>query len=357
MSPPSPISRPSRAAVGKISQRASFFSRRSRPVLSNADSGATGNYLALADISVLRNVTLSSPLEQISVEVATGTLTKSTHHGYLDVPGHGAMIAYVFPQLKGSLLSISALVNVGLHVSYCKDFVTALDVNENIIFQGQRDVNNGLWMVDLQLLSSAANTPLVATSAIRLDSVSDFINFWHGAFGSPSLSTFIPAVEKGFINIPGLTAKKIRRHPPNPMSTPAGHLDATRQGVRSTKKTNAPTVHASLPETSNPTPLTKERRIFYRVEQVLSGRAHSDATGAFPARAHSGAYYQIIFFHEDLNFIHVETTKSRSGADLLAALQRAVKFCSARGASPSLIYYIKNEPTDTNVKIVRMDNE
>jgi hypothetical protein len=74
-------------------------------------------------------------------------------------------------------------------------------------------------------------------------------------------------------------------------------------------------------------------------------------------RAHSGAYYQIIFFHEDLNFIHVETTKSRSGADLLAALQRAVKFFSARGASPSLIYYIKNEPTDTNVKIVRMDNE
>ena len=89
MSPQSPIFRPSRAAVGKISQRASFSSRRSRPVLSNADSGATGNYLALADISVLRNVTLSSPLEQISVEVATGTLTRSIHHGYLDVPGTG----------------------------------------------------------------------------------------------------------------------------------------------------------------------------------------------------------------------------------------------------------------------------
>jgi len=105
-------------------------------VLSNADSGATGNYLALTDIRVLRNVTLSSAAEQISVEVATGTLTRSTHHGYLDVPGHGSMIAYVFPQLTGSLLSISALVNVGLHVSYCKDFVTAFDKNENIIFRG-----------------------------------------------------------------------------------------------------------------------------------------------------------------------------------------------------------------------------
>ena len=116
-------------------------------------------------------------------------------------------------------------------------------------------------------------------------------------------------------------------------------------------------MHASLPETSDPTQLTKERRIFYRVEQVLLGRAHSDATGAFPARAHSGAHYQIIFFHEDLNFIHVETTKSRSGRDLLAALQRAVKFFADRRALPLLIHYIKPDPTNINVKIVRMDNE
>ena len=74
-------------------------------------------------------------------------------------------------------------------------------------------------------------------------------------------------------------------------------------------------------------------------------------------RAHSGAIYQIIFYSEDLNFIHIETTKSRSGADLLAALQRAVKFFSDRGASPSLIHQLKSDATTTNVKIVRMDNE
>jgi hypothetical protein len=214
-------------------------------------------------------------------------------------------------------------------------------------------------MVDLQVFSSAPNTPHVATSAIRLDSVSDFINFWHGAFGSPSLSTFIPAVEKGFINIPGLTAKKIRRHAPNPLATPAGHLDATRQGIRSTKKSYTPSA-PSPQETSDSTPLKKERRIFYQVEEVLStrsGRTHSDAAGPFPVRAHSGAIYQIIFYSEDLNFIHIETTKSRSGADLLAALQRAVKFFSDRGASPSLIHQLKSDSTTTNVKIVRMDNE
>ena len=96
-------------------------------VLANADSGATGNYLTLADIRVLRDVRTSTAVEQISVAVATGTLVRSTHHGYLDVPGHGPMIAYIFPQLKGSLLSVSALVDVGLHVTYCSNYVTAFD--------------------------------------------------------------------------------------------------------------------------------------------------------------------------------------------------------------------------------------
>ena len=64
--------------------------------------------------------------------------------------------------------------------------------------------------------------------------------------------------------------------------------------------------------------------------------------GAMPQRGRSGALYQIVFYHEDSNVIHIETTKSRSGPDLLAALQRAVKFFSDRGAPPLLI---------------RMDNE
>ena len=109
------------------------------PVLSNADSGATGNYIRLADINVLRDVRVSTPAEQIAVAVADGNLLQSTHHGFLDVPGHGAMIAHVFPQLRGSLLSISKLVNLGLKVLYCPDFVTGFDKHDQPVFQGNRD--------------------------------------------------------------------------------------------------------------------------------------------------------------------------------------------------------------------------
>ena len=78
------------------------------------------------------------------------------------------------------------------------------------------------------------------------------------------------------------------------------------------------------------------------MDDVRIGRAHSDATGALPHRGRTGALYQIVFYHEDSNIIHVETSKSRTGNDLLAALQRAVKFFSDYGAPPILI---------------RMDNE
>ena len=151
---------------------------------------------------------MSSPAEQIAVAVADGNLLKSTHHGFLDVPGHGAMIAYVFPQLHGSLLSISKLVNFGLKVLYCSDFVTGFDKNDKPVFQGNRDVQTGLWMVDLWSLSTAvaegsaqATSERSACAAIRLESAADFVNFWHATFGSPAVSTFIAAIDKGFIRV------------------------------------------------------------------------------------------------------------------------------------------------------------
>ena len=173
------------------------------PVLSNADSGATGNYIRLADINVLRDVRVSTPAEQIAVAVADGNLLQSTHHGFLDVPGHGSMIAHVFPQLRGSLLSISKLVNFGLKVLYCSDFVTGFDKHDQPVFQGNRDAQTGLWMVDLRSLSTAAAEGSIqavsegsACAAVRLDSAADFVNFWHATFGSPTVSTFVSAIDK-----------------------------------------------------------------------------------------------------------------------------------------------------------------
>ena len=347
------ISQPTKAQESKLKGKLTLASvptklcnsvKEASPVLANADSGTTGTYLTVPDIKVLRDVKISLPAEQIAVAVANGTLIHSTHHGFLDVPGHGAMIAHIFPQLSGSLLSISQLVNLGLRVTYCADFVTGFDRDNETIFQGKRNMRTGLWMVDLRTLSMTNTRGETASAAIRLDSAADFVNFWHAAFGSPAVSTFISAIDKTFIRVPGLTAAKVRRHPPNSVATAYGHLHATRQGIQSTKKTPALVQlknEASIDESSHLSSEPPEQRVWCRVHDIR-GRTHSDATGALPVRGRSGALYQIVFFHEDSNYIHVETSKSRKGPDLLTALQQAMNFFAKRGAPPL---------------IVRMDNE
>ena len=42
----------------------------------------------------------------------------------------------------------------------------------------------------------------------------------------------MPAKPKTTVRVPGLTATKVRRHPPNSVATAYGHLHATRQGIK-----------------------------------------------------------------------------------------------------------------------------
>jgi hypothetical protein len=202
-----------------------------------------------------------------------------------------------------------------------------------------------MWMVDLKSLSPPVlDAKGEALAAIRLDSAADFVNFWHATYGSPAVSTFLSAIDRGYIRVPGLTSAKVRRHPPNPMATAYGHLTATRKGIKSTKQkqNTSPSAHQENGEQDQVTPEAKEKRIWLVVDEVRSERTHADAAGPLPLRSRSNALYQIIFYHEDTNFIHVETSNSRSGPDLLKALQNAIKFYNDRGASS---------------KLIRMDNE
>ena len=135
----------------------------------------------------------------------------------------------------------------------------------------------------------------------------------------PAVSTFIAAIDKGFIRVPGLTAAKVRRHTPNSVATAYGHLHATRQGIKSTKRKPPPLTYTK-PAVSDDNIeeifATRERRVWCQVDDVRVGRTHSDATGALLQRGRTGALYQIVFYHEDSNIIHVEMSKSRTAKRL-----------------------------------------
>ena len=94
--------------------------------LANADTGATGNYLSLKDISFLRHINICTPTTQIRVQAAYGEFSIFSHYGYLDIPGSESMLACIFQNFTGSLISISQIVNLGLTVTYCGNFVTMI---------------------------------------------------------------------------------------------------------------------------------------------------------------------------------------------------------------------------------------
>jgi hypothetical protein len=73
-----------------------------------------------------------------------------------------------------------------------------------------------------------------------------FVSYWNRAFGSPSLSTFLKALQANFIrNIPALTPSSlIRKFPPLALATVFGHLNNLRRGIASTRLKLSPSAVA-----------------------------------------------------------------------------------------------------------------
>ena len=119
----------------------------------NADSGSSGTYIAVRDISALTDIRPSTSTSRIGVTVANGSTMYSSHIGYLTLPSGHLLKAHIFEELNTSLLSISDLVDIGYEITYSKAKVDFVLANVSI-FEGQRDMRTGLWMVDLSVFKS-----------------------------------------------------------------------------------------------------------------------------------------------------------------------------------------------------------
>jgi hypothetical protein len=101
---------------------------------------------------------------------------------------------------------------------------------------GRKTDDSDLWHLSVPHTSVASShsaaAPLNPPSAFfSLQSLTTarFVAYWHRAFGSPSLSTFLRALKLGYIHgIPLLTPKLVSKYPPLSLSTSFGHLDPTK---------------------------------------------------------------------------------------------------------------------------------
>ena len=324
--------------------------------MANADTGTTGNFLALKDINCLSNVREATSTESISVQMPNGKEIKSSHTGelhYPNLPGGGGIPAHVFKELQGSLLDIGGLCDLGLKAVFDKTAVYIVNTEcEEIVLSGTRDPDTRLWMIALQPITrtqenwaiNAANivadtefmaeqkslpaqaAHINAISEQKLDTAGDRVEHFSRVFCSAAESTLIKAVSQNWIRYPGITGNVLKRHRHRLRTheSAAGHLDQVQQNQKKGLH-RATTLAVSNDE---PQPINV---LTYTHEE----RNHMDATGGFPVTSHRGDKYILIMYSEGGNYIKAITMKTRTKQSYLKAHKAGNEYFKERGYAPT----------------------
>ncbi len=342
----------------------------------NADTGTTGNYMCEADINML--VDILPVANGIRVKMPDGSFISSTHTARLNLPmlSEAARVAHIFPTLDGSLLSIGMFTDSGLIAVYDSEKVDICTRNGDVVLSGQRSPVTRLWMIALDhrqhapavtiggsqqlatpasgvspscksidaraLKQSSGHGPVIslllgtesaaATSVLAPRALEQIVATYHAMFNWPAVNTFLAAIDRGYITVPGLTAAMVRKYPPNPTATAKGHLDQLRQGLHSTKhlmdeETDDDWHPSRLVPTVSHVSQRRRATVQTRIYKPHppSRRNHSDLAGRFPVTSLHGNQYMMIMYCEDANYIHVEVMRERKAADFLKAYKSGVE--------------------------------
>jgi hypothetical protein len=113
------------------------------------DFGCTGNFL-LVNAPCLNKIQSQNHL---TVRLPNGATMESTHTETLDIPelNKALSIAHIFPGMANhSLLSVGQLCNEGYSVTFKIDVVTIYNPQDVHILKGARDLDTGLWRINLR---------------------------------------------------------------------------------------------------------------------------------------------------------------------------------------------------------------
>eukprot|EP00804_Cyclotella_cryptica_P015405 CCRYP_008025-RA/>CCRYP_008025-RA protein AED:0.42 eAED:0.42 QI:0/-1/0/1/-1/1/1/0/193 len=152
-----------------------------------------------------------------------------------------------------------------------------------------------------------------ANSVCDLPSTEQAIKWMHAVCGYPVKSTWLKAIKAGnFIGWPLLTEKNVRKYYPETTETPKGHLNQTRQNVRSTKSQHPMEDYIHKQRLIG----KKTQDIFIKTYEVRD-TIFSDQTGKFPTRSQRGNKYIMVLVEIDSNAILVEPMKSRKDEEMI----------------------------------------
>ena len=178
--------------------RSKFSPQSTCAIVVKADSGASRHYFKPQDKCVLLNCKPTS--HSSSIHLPDNSIITSTETGVLpSLPSvtQPAKTVQVLPGLtNASLLSIGQLCDDNCVAFFHKDFVKIFKHNK-VLLQGIRNRNDGLW--DLHMTTkSMPGIPIkrhnLNVIIQRNKTKFQLANFYHGALGSPVISTLQKAI-------------------------------------------------------------------------------------------------------------------------------------------------------------------
>jgi hypothetical protein len=257
------------------------------------DSGCTIYYL-LVNAPCLNKVKSQTPL---TVRLPNGATMESSHTAELDIPelNAAASKAHVVPGMSNhSLLSVGPLCDEGYIVTFKNASVTVCNSQKYQILSGPRDLDTGLWRINLKQDNQQIHQP-IEHNVYQLRNTGALVHYLHKALFSPTKSALLHAVKDGhLITWSGLTEDVIHKHLKLTPATAMGHMNQRRQNIRSTLKT--PIADAPPADTD----LGKKNHLVYAV-LVDQGQLYTDLTGKFLVRSSKGNSYVMVCYVYDCN--------------------------------------------------------
>ena len=305
------------------------------------DSGATGTFVASADVQHLRHpLPISNGPHVLS---ASGDVMSSALCGILPLSPHlstTAQSAFVLDDLRtGTLVSLAQLCDDDCVAIFTRFGVQILKHN-TVLITGIR-TPNGLWSIPLQV------PPIhQANGILRLDSSREQLAIYHHAtLGSPAPSTLLRAIRRGHLTtFPGLTTQLISKHLPKSIATTLGHQDQEAQNIRSTNSLSKAPASNSNPDSDVAPPL--EPRSHHVSVALLDHqtllKSYSDQTGRFHVPSSRGNNYLFILYHQDSNYIHAVAIPNRKAASIRDAWEQTHRLLIRQGHPPNL-HILDNE--------------
>jgi hypothetical protein len=124
----------------------------------------------------------------------------------------------------------------GYIVTFKNASVTVCNSQKFQILSGPRDLDTGLWRINLRQDNQQTHQP-VANTVYELRNTGALVHYLHKALCSPKKSALLQAVKDGhLITWPGLTEDAINKHLKFTPETAMGHMNQRQKNIRYTSK-------------------------------------------------------------------------------------------------------------------------